>query len=186
VLADCVPGHFPAAGWWVLAYVDAGPADAREADLRGAIVSASNDQVLADAVIDHLAPWARADGWHGKASLADLDGDGIDEVMVESSLSHGGTDDTSLRILRLDGARLAAALDLQTRYSDAMARDDEDAATECDAKVDVGPRDAAGKRHLIVTATVDAGPKADPATVEDCVPAGRSDYVLVGDRLEKQ
>jgi hypothetical protein len=90
----------------------------------------------------------------GPHRLVDLDGDGADEILVEASIAHGGTEYAGLRVLRLAGATLTGLLDLQTGFSDAAAGEDELAVTACDAEVEVTDPDAAGARRLVITATV--------------------------------
>lgn len=168
--ATCAPGRFPADGWAVAALVHVSE---DEAWARGAVLAAAGAEAIAVGDEQPIAAWQVGEGGGGYGYEAlDLDGDGVDELIVRDSASHGGVNVDWITIERVAAGSFASVWRHDTHYDDGGAAVD-DAPLECDTAVQFVAEGA--RRAVIATGTM-SRTVADPP--EDCF-VGRRVYHLV-------
>ncbi|MDB4962549.1 MAG: hypothetical protein JWP01_2548 [Myxococcales bacterium] len=165
----CAPGSFPNPGWAMVAWVGE-PADL---SAEGANVDNSRAARLHHFVFstvgEVLVDSSEEASWHQRQDdevtktirleSADLDGNGIDEVLEETEYTRRGYVVGTLSVFALKGKALGGALKLQTSYDDS-GMDRELGTTSCTANWTVSD-DGNGKRELVVTARSAGGPDAN-------------------------
>lgn len=173
IQAACTPGRFPAPGWVVAAMVDVSDEESWE---RTVVLAAADGALVAQGEQNDVAPWYRDEvGGPTAYQTMDFDGDGVDELILESSASHGGSQVSALDIARLSGASFVPALHLETHYDNGGAAEDAPDVIECDVDTTfIGD----GKVVFIRAVGSVKTERADPP--EDCW-AGTRTYRLVGD-----
>ena len=190
----CEAAHLPEPGWLVhvmrspVNETDDGPVDdvifAVSAD---AVAQTTGGSVHVEVVLKRRYPSWAAVAVHGYSTdvfaVADLDGDGTDEALIDESSSNFGESETDLRVFRRAGAAYREVATLTTSFDDTPAQVDEGTASECEATVKLGDPLPDGSRRLLVTGTIRRGEAADPERIRNCVD-GSVILRLVGDGLE--
>ena len=103
-VAGCARGHFGRAGWLIDAFIDSGDEESEE---RIEVLAADGSGVIAMLDPDGVRTADRFDVGAGNGwEAADLDGDGIDELLQVREAFHVAVRSSDLTIYRIDGAVL--------------------------------------------------------------------------------
>lgn len=124
ITTTCTPGRFGGAGWIIRATVERG-----ERVSAATFVLQQSCGALTDATLRDEPP---GDDTH---EAIDLDGDGLDEVLLRRSAVEDGGASTSLEILRVGGGRLVRGGKVRIAYSGPDAALPAAGTVVCDGKV---------------------------------------------------
>ncbi len=183
-IAGCARGHFGRPGWLIEAFIDT--AD-EESEQRIEVLAADQGRIIAALdpgaarAIDRFDPGA-GDGWEA----ADLDGDGVDEVLQLEERFDVGVRSTALAVYRIDGAAIREVARLPIAFDNHGAK----AITaprivSCrgqHALADGGD----GAHHILVEGSIAKSGRQASATVNmSCPPSGSHRYRMVAGKLEE-
>lgn len=124
ITTTCTPGRFGGAGWIIHARVERGDRLSAATFVLGASCGALTDSTLRDE--------PPGDDTH---EAIDLDGDGVDEVLVRRSAVEDGGASTSLEVLRVGGGRFVRAGKVRVAFAGADAALPAAGTLACDGKV---------------------------------------------------
>jgi hypothetical protein len=180
----CVAGRFPGPGFLILAWVetveDGEPIDSEHHHV---VVDAATRQRVAMAEPADLGPAARVMGEFGtgEGEAADLDGDGVDELLYVEESDEKGTQQRNRVVVQVRGDKLVELARFVVHYQDDAAVGEE-AASECSATLTIDAPGADGARSLTIEGRVTRAKEASPENTKDCI-EGRRVYRLVGGAL---
>lgn len=109
--ARCAPGRFPRPGTVISAIVGTPGRTEEQPHHRRILVVGSDARVLASAVLNEYADATGVSEQHRLRALADLDGDGIDELVIEDSTSTPMGSESALAVYRARGGKLRRVLE---------------------------------------------------------------------------
>jgi hypothetical protein len=124
ITTTCTPGRFGGAGWLIRATVERG-----ERSSAATFVLQQSCGALTDAMLRDEPP---GDDAH---ETIDLDGDGLDEVLVRRSAVEDGGASTSLVVLRVGGGRLVRSGKVRIAFDGVDAAVPSAGTIRCDGKV---------------------------------------------------
>lgn len=130
--ATCVPGKFPAPGWYVSAYlVEEGSSIARESviDAKGAVVS--NDDA-------EIPPGLTDSSGMESVQTVDFDKDGTDEIVLVFSSDRRGIMESMLWVEKLVKGSWQRVMDRGFSYDTGASVEDEAQAESCEATWEIG------------------------------------------------
>jgi len=183
-LVACTRGRFRTPGWLIDAFIDTSDEDSEERIevLRvdgGGVIAAR--QPSSSAAADRFDTGA-GDGWE----VADLDADGIDELLQLQEWNQVAVTATTLAVFRLDGARIVEVGTLRLAYDNTGAKAMTASRTvQCSSQHALSDG-ADGIRHILVEGTIArTGRQAGPIAGSSCPLPGAHRYQLVGGKLEE-
>lgn len=176
----CTRGSFGAAGWLVDAFIDTSDEDSEE---RVEILAVADWRTLAarDPYSSFSELYRHETGPGNTWDVVDLDGDGVDEMLLFQEWDQKGERSTTVAAYRVDGARIADAgslvlsLDNQEGASSAAHR------IKCWSQhgISDGPN---GSRHILVDGRIEnAGRRSEKPL--PCPKPGAHRYGLIDGRL---
>lgn len=181
-LAGCARGHFGRPGWLVDAFIDTGDEESEErievlaADGSGVIAALAPAAVRAVERLDTGAGW----------EAADLDGDGVDELLQVQEYFQTAVRSTALAVYRVEGAvirevaTLALAFDNHNAKAISASR-----IVACHGQHTLA--DGGNRSHhiLIEGAIAKSGRQAGGTVGANCPLPGAHRYRLVDGKLEE-
>lgn len=189
---SCAAGSFPepalAISAWILP-VDTDKGGPALFDYRFELIGPDGKTLASLDEPDADDPREWLNGHEPELSVADLNGDGVDEILASYDwIGRENTESSSTDVFLRDGAELVEAGHVETRRIDPQlgaGGDDEDPdnpwAVECTAAMTVTPPDADRRRAIELTWTVNEGAKA-----RGTCPTGVVRYELDGDKLTER
>lgn len=165
----CAPGRFGRPGWAIVARTE--DEDGLTSERRQLVLGADGS-VVVDGPAEPID--FRSDAAPVALQVADLDGDGHDELLEESSHHEAAVDERWLSAVRVAGGRLTELGSLPLGYDSAGTADP--APVTCDSTHELVPVERG--LAIVVHATVSLGV---PGT--RCLSAGTHTFRLVGDHL---
>jgi hypothetical protein len=183
-VAGCARGHFGRAGWLVDAFIDSGDEESEE---RIEVLAVDGSGVIAMLEPDGVRTADRfdvgaGDGWEA----ADLDGDGVDELLQLEERFDVGVHSTVLAVFRIEAAairevgRLHIAFD--NRGAKAITAPRIVSCSGQHALADGGN----GARHIVVEGAIArSGRQASGTANSSCPLRGPHRYRLVDGKLEE-
>lgn len=183
-IATCARGHFGRPGWLIDAFIATGDAGSEE---RIEVLAADDSGVIAILDPDGVRTADRADLGAGDSwQAADLDGDGMDELLEVQELFQTGVRSTALAVYRIEGtairevSRLPLAFDNQNAKAITAPR-----IVTCSGQqslADGGNR----TREVLVEGTIArSGRRAEGTIRASCPLPGSHRYRLIGGKLEE-
>ena len=130
--ATCVPGKFPAPGWYVSAYlVDADSSIARESviDAKGTVVS--NDDA-------EIPPGLTDSSGMESVQAVDFDKDGADEIVLVFGSDRRGIMESILWVEKLVKGKWERVMQRGFSYDNSASGEDETQAASCEATWEIG------------------------------------------------
>jgi hypothetical protein len=144
-LYACTPGHFGGDGWTMQVWVRrAGTLD-REHDTL--VIEAEGRRVLAHEHEDHISEHSYEASAGTHISAADLDGDGVDELLREVEGNAGGSQGKELEVFTIKAGTITELARLDLDYENAGSMSDPAEEVSCSASWSLRHR---GKRVELV------------------------------------
>lgn len=180
----CARGRFRAPGWLIDAFIDSSDEDSEE---RIEILATDGSGVIAALDPGASAPADRfdtgaGDGWEA----ADLDADGVDELLQQQDRDQVAVRSTSLAVFRIEGARLREVGSLRLAFDNKGQKAiTQSRVVQCGSQhaLSDGPN---GTRHILVEGTITRAGRQARATAEThCPLPGTHRYQLAGGTLEE-
>lgn len=183
-VVSCTSGRFRGPGWLIHAFIESADQDGEE---RIEVLAVDGSGVIAARAPDSSAPADRFDTGAGHGwEVADLDADGVDELLQRQEWNHVAVRSTTLAVFRLDGARIVEVATLRLAYDNKGAK-----AMTASRTVQCGSQHALsdgpnGTRHILVEGTMaKTGRRAGPTVASYCPLPGSHRYRLAGGTLEE-
>ncbi len=180
----CARGRFGRAGWLVDAFIDVGD---DESEQRIEVLAADGGGVIAALDPEDASPVDRFDSGAGNGwDVADLDGDGVDELLQLQEQNQVAVLSTTLVVYRLDRAAIRQVAALHLAYDNRRAKGmTARRVVQCASQHGFadGPD---GARHIMVEGTITtSGRQAGPIAAAGCPLPGSHRYRLTGGTLEE-
>lgn len=183
-IAACTRGRFPAPGWLIDAFIDTSDEDSEE---RVEILSTDGSGIVAAVDPGSAPPTDRfdtgaGDGWEA----ADLDADGVDELLQLQERNQVAVRSTTLAIFRAERAVLRQVGWLRLAFDNKGQKAISNSRiVQCSSQYALsdGPD---GTRHILIEGTIIQIGRQSRATAEThCPPPGSHRYRLASGALEE-
>ena len=145
-LKQCAPGSFPMPGIAVVAWTQSndGHLLRRAVIVDGTVLAEANTGPMAEGPYDRTA-------LEVPIRTADLDGDGVDEFMLQTTHDNSGIGASTLAAYKISTPRLLQVLDIPVGFDNtADVKEDSSNAIVCTADFKIGSPDSDGRRILTV------------------------------------